>query len=334
MEPNNTDKWLEDMFRETVVPPVDVKERVMGAVQRKESNMEAVKVKRKAGFFLVIGLLVTTSSVYAAWHSIQLKNEKGEVVYELYQMTDDKDVKESLPSEIKERIKQEEAETERAMNIVNSYFDTMKPGTAAAIYVVPKLPPVEGAEVKYAEGHAPYFTVLSKPLVFEKWQEVREKLGNTVKVPAELAGGLTFREADVSYEAKKDFDPEVLKKEAEAAQKEFVVKELEITGKLDEIFFSYAGQKGKVSALVTQAVRINGKITVGSEYEKAEKLTLGKTQAAYEEVEREDGKVRRSISWVDDGTNMVYRLNTSSKDISKAEFIKMVESYINTELLK
>ncbi|USG65561.1 DUF4367 domain-containing protein [Brevibacillus ruminantium] len=328
MVQNNTDKWLEELFQSTAVPPSDVKQRVMKVIEKKETKEEDVKVKKKLGFFLAIGLLVGGSSAFAALHTIQLHDEKGEVVYEVGPSN-----AVDVPAEYEDLFKQIQEENQRKNNIVNAHRETMKPGSAAAIYFVPKRAP-EG-EVKMAGNPNrphPDLTLVTNGFSYTAAQDLQKKLGDQVKVPADLAGGLRFQEGGVDYFAKNDVDLELLRKEAEQTKKDYVIKEIELSDKLNEVYMSYKGEKGKILVIVKNLEWIEGPIRGGTlDGTKVEKVIIGGMEAVYGETNSPDGFHLKNIEWMNSGSKLSYDLTTRSKEISKEDFIKIAESYVTAK---
>ncbi|ATO48403.1 hypothetical protein [Brevibacillus laterosporus] len=157
------------------------------------------------------------------------------------------------------------------MEIVNNVMDKLKPGTAAVVYVTPKLSENGGSleNSNFVLTH-----VIQQPFHSMNLAEVQAKIGEKFVLLTELAGGYKFSEAYVDYQEKRDFNADALKAEAEKNMKELIVKELLLTDVLKESTFFYKGEKDKVMVQVRNEEGVGDKISTVGSFDKMEKVKV------------------------------------------------------------
>lgn len=328
---------LERLFHTTEFPEVDVKQKVMSAIYQKQAEKEEKKVKKKIGLLVTIGVLVGASTALAASQLIQLKDDTGEVVYQVQKMENHATKDEQLPPNVVQEEQQRAAERERVMKIVNEIEDGLAPGKAAAVYVVPKLPKPD--HIQYAPGVRPDIWVVSKEFIFSRMDDLQAKLAKKIPLPAELLGQYHFAEAHLTLQKNDHVDDTAMREEAKANHKEFVVREVSLTDKLDRLDVYYKGSKGNVTLQIDNFESLPGMLLEGSEHESAEKVILGVNEAIYRVWNATDnslltqniidnGTIAKSISWIKNGTKLRYNLAAHSKDITKEELVKLAERIV------
>lgn len=315
---------MKELLHSKKVPRVDVTEKVLDAIYAKQNQTEVVKVKKRIGFFLIVGLVVGASSVFAAVEVLQLKNEKGNVVYEVSKTSD----QQKLSPKQLDVLNKAMEESKRVSDIVNKVLQGVEQGKAVAIYTVPKIPDVPG-ELTYDNGKQPNIDVVSKPFDLTNQRDLQEKLGKQIVIPAELAGGFRFKEGSVLFKPEKNYDVKAMKAEAEKNKKEYVVHEVKMSNVLDQTFVSYESTKGGVvvNVMNKEGLAEDGTITAGGNHDNAEKVMVGDNEAAYTTKKMPDGDMNKQISWIKNGTSLGYHVWTFSKDITKEDLVKWQRTF-------
>ncbi|MGG0792584.1 DUF4367 domain-containing protein [Brevibacillus laterosporus] len=327
MKDRDPSSKMKELLHSKKVPHVNVTEKVLDAIYAKQKQTEVVKVKKKIGFFLAVGLLVGASSVFAAVEVLQLKNDKGEVAYEVSKVPNQQQMVENLTPKGLDWLDKKKKELERISDIVNKVLQGVEEGKAVAIYTVPKFID-ESSKMTYTEGKHPNIDVVAKPYELTNHKNLQEKLGKQLIMPSELAGGFGFQEAFVHFKPEQNYDAKAMKEEAEKNQKEYVVHEVKMSEVLDQTFVRYKSAKGEIVVnVMNKENRVkNGRITVGGEHDNAEKVKVGDNEAAYTTKKRPDGDMHKRISWIKNGTSLGYSMWTFSQNITKEDLIKAAET--------
>ncbi|MGK5508389.1 hypothetical protein [Brevibacillus formosus] len=327
MKHEDSYKQLEKLFHSTVIPKIDVNKKVMSAIYKDKNEMEAAKVKKKIGLLVIVGLLVGASTAIGAMQVIQLKNEKGEVVYEV-KMQNKENPLPQLSQEEQEQGQWEDEEDERVLKIVNEIKNGLQPGKAAAVYVVPKLPKQEN--IQYPPGVLPDIYFVSKEFEFTKMADLQAKLDGTIPLPSELPGTYAFSKSYVMYKANNDFDDSSMREEAKKFSKEYVVREIELSNTLEQMHVYYQGSKGKITLKIQNDNETVGTHTEGSRHDLAEKITVGGNETIYREFHSNRDNTKM-MSWMKNGTRLHYNVISESKEMTKEELVKIVESIITAK---
>lgn len=321
---------MQDMLRAKPVPKVDVKHKVMAAIRAKENKEEKV-VKKKIGLLVTVGMLVGASSVWAGVEMIQLKNEKGEVVFELSQHTlqEQQQMSQQLSPEEQAKMKERQKKKEHMSTVMTEIMNGLKPGTSAAIYWKPTK--VEGEQQKnitYTKKKHPDITVVSKPIVYKAWKDMEPIVGKMFTLPTELAGGFRFLEGEVNYEENYEYDVDVeaLKAKAVKDNKEYAFTEIPLSNKYEYTSAAYQSEKGKVWV----EVRIAEEGT-GTSAEVIEKVMVGNNEAALITDTSGKGESSYLLIWVKNGTNLEYSVQADGKVASKDELIKIAKQINDTK---
>ncbi|MFF0830687.1 hypothetical protein ACFYU8_27975 [Brevibacillus sp. NPDC003359] len=322
MMDKNPYKRLQEMLATKPVPKVDVKNKVMAAIYAKKNEEEKV-VKKKIGLLLIVGSLVGASSVWAGMELIQLKNEKGEVVFELSQQTDyeQEQLIQQLPPEVKAKMAQEKTESERQDEIVTEIWNGLKPGKTAAIYWLPKEEEEKNKNDGASRKYDPNIDVVYKPFTYTNAKDIESKVGKMYTFPAELSGAFRFQEGEVWYEESDQYDVEAMKAEAKKDKKQYVVKEIPSSDKLERVSVAYKSEKGNVR--VDVSIAKNGKVETNAKT--MEKVMIGNNEAVLMTHTSKQGENSYWIIWVKNGTNIKYSLRADEKIASKEELIKMAK---------
>ncbi|TKI57334.1 hypothetical protein E8L90_18760 [Brevibacillus antibioticus] len=322
---------MHDMLRAKPVPKVDVKHKVMAAIRAKENKEEKV-VKKKIGLLVTVGMLVGASSVWAGVEMIQLKNEKGEVVYELSNHTDQEQQKliQQLPPEEQAKMAEREKRSEYKSEVITEIMNGLKPGTSAAIYWKPtKEEEEEQKNITFIRNQHPDIRVVSSPIIYKTWKDMEPIVGKMFTLPTELAGGFRFEEGEVNYEENYEYkvDVEALKAKASKDNKEYAFTEIPVSNKYDYTSVAYQSDKGRVRA----EVRIAEEGGAGSNAEAIEKVMIGNNEAVL--MTHTSGKGENSywIVWVKNGTKLEYSVRATEKVASKNELIKIAKQINETK---
>ncbi|UED74288.1 hypothetical protein [Brevibacillus sp. DP1.3A] len=316
---------MQDMLRAKPVPKVDVKHKVMAAIRAKKNKEERV-VKKKIGLLVTVGMLVGASSVWAGVEMIQLKNEKGEVVYEVTQYTDQEQQRliEQMPPEEQAKMEARGKMYEHRDEVNNEIINGLKPGTSVAIYWKPTKEEEEiQKNITWSIYKQPYITMVSKPMTYKTWKEMEPVVGKMFTLPAELAGGFRFDEGDVHYEENYEYmvDLEALKAKAIKENKEYAFTEIPSSNKYDFTSVAYKSEKGQVRV----EVRIADGGSAGTNADGLEKIKVGNNEAALMTYTSEKGENFHWIEWVKNGTKLEYSVRADEKAVSKDGLIKIAE---------
>ncbi|MFC8685283.1 hypothetical protein [Brevibacillus porteri] len=331
MMDKNPFKHMRDMLVAKPVPKVDVKHKVMAAIRAKENKEEKV-VKKKIGLLVTVGMLVGASSVWAGMELIQLKNEKGEVVYEVSQHTDQEQQKmlERLSPEERAKLDALKKESQQRSKIITDILNGLKPGTTAAIYTVPTKEEEERyKDMIFVKGKHPNVDVVTKPIEYKGWKEMEPVVGEMFRLPTELEGGLPFDYGVIHYADSDKYDIEAMKAEAIKDNKKYIVKEIPASNKFDRASVYYKSQKGNVEVEVSLLEDdSNG---MGTNAQNIEKVMVGENEAVLAIHIFKDGSVSQWISWVKNGTKLQYMVDASQEVASKDELIKIAKQINETK---
>lgn len=183
MSHNDPDHDLKTLFQKVEPSGTTLQDRIMSQINKESAPKERFIVKHRIGILLVVGLLLTASTGFAAMNYQSLFNDNGDVLLEEKPLSAD-----PVPHPPEQQQKRMERMNEIWMNEI-------KPGEAAMIYVVPNNP-----------DHI--VDIRANPLIVENF----EKLNQMVHVPGiplsqELIGAsrtYAFQKASVSMEYKQD----------------------------------------------------------------------------------------------------------------------------------
>ncbi|MED1797363.1 hypothetical protein [Brevibacillus porteri] len=312
---------MRDMLRAKPVPKVDVKHKVMAAIRAKENKEEKI-VKKKIGLLVTVGMLVGASSVWAGVEMIQLKNEKGEVIYEITQHTDQEQQQlfKQMPPEEQKKREELNKRYEYQDEVVNEIIDGLKPGTSVAIYFKPTKEEEERQKnITWSRYKQPYITMVSTPLTYKSWKEMEPVVGKMFTLPTELAGGFRYDEGDVHYEENYEYevDLEALKAKAIKENKDYAFTEIPSSNKYDFTSVAYKSEKGKVRV----EVRIADGGKAGTNAEAMEKIMIGNNEA----VLTTHTSNFHWITWVKNGTKLKYSVRAGEDVVSKDELINIAK---------
>ncbi|MBG9941313.1 DUF4367 domain-containing protein [Brevibacillus formosus] len=319
MMDKNPFKHMRDMLVAKPVPKVDVKHKVMAAIRAKENKEEKV-VKKKIGLLVTVGMLVGASSVWAGMEMIQLKNEKGEVVLKLKQMSmqEQQQKMQQLPPDIKDQIKNRNAEIFKQLDTGEQIVNGLKPGEAVAIYW-----PLTKLQLESNPNSTPFVDVRSKPFTYTTWKDMEQKVGHLFKVPAEMGTDFKFVAGEAIYLPSDKYDEKAMKEEQERTKKEYVVQPIPLSDKLRNAEIEYKGQKG--SAFVEVSILDDKNKSGGTLAENLEKVMIGDNEAVYSTFAPKNGDTVHSLDWVKNGTKVNYGLRAKMSVSTKEELLKMAE---------
>ncbi|MFS0556252.1 hypothetical protein [Brevibacillus sp. 179-C9.3 HS] len=327
----NPFKHMRDMLVAKPVPKVDVKHKVMAAIRAKENKEEKV-VKKKIGLLVTVGMLVGASSVWAGMEMIQLKNEKGEVVFELSQhkLQEQQQMFQQLSPEDQAKMEERRKKREYVGKVTTEIKNGLKPGTSAAIYWKPTKEQGENQNnIIYTKKKHPDITVVSKPIVYKSWKDMEPIVGKMFTLPSEIPGGYRFLEGEVNYEENYEYDVDVeaLKAKAVKDNKEYAFTEIPLSNKFAYTNVAYQSEKGKVWV----EVRIAEEGGSGTSADVIEKVMIGNNEAALMTHTSEKGENSYWLIWVKNGTNLEYSVQADEQVASKDELIKIAKQINDTK---
>ncbi|MGG1662367.1 DUF4367 domain-containing protein [Brevibacillus sp. NRS-1366] len=310
---------MREMLLSKPVPKVDVKDKVMAAVYAKKKQEEKV-VKKKIGLLLTVGLLAGASSVWAGMEMIQLKNEKGEVVLEIEQMSEvqQQQLKQQLTPAQKDSINNRSDELMRQLDIGEQIVDGLNPGDAIAIYW-----PLTEFQLQANPYSKPFIDVRAKPFTYTTWKDMEQKVGHLFKIPVEIGTEFKFAEGKASYLPSDKYDQEAMKAELENTKKDYVVKPIPLSDKFRDAEIEYKGQKG--SSFLDVSILDDEKKRVGAIDSVFEKVMIGNNEGVYFHPSSNHGESFHSLQWVKNGTKVSYNLRAKMSVSTKEELIKMAE---------
>ncbi|ATO48409.1 hypothetical protein P4V86_01995 [Brevibacillus laterosporus] len=312
-------KQIQELLTSQPVPKIDVKKKLMNAIYA-DQRQEEKKVKKKLGLLLTVGLLVGASSVWAGIQTIELKNDKGEVVYEVTKLGEyqQEQMMKNLQPEVKEKLQNRSEEIYRQLDIGDKILTEMKPGSAVAIYW-----PITELQKQNQLNPRPVIDVKSKPFTFTTWKNMEQKVGNLFKLPSELGDGFHFTEGEAIYYPSKKYNEELMKAEQEKTKKEYIVQEIPITDKLRNAEVEYKGEKGSV--YVDVSLVEDGKSNGGTFAKTLEKGMVGDNEAVYSIFTSKNEDSTHSLDWVKNGTKVEYSLRAKMNLVTKEELFKMAK---------
>lgn len=278
------------LFSDPRIPQeIHLTQEVMKKIKPKK---ERFLVKYKVSLLVAIGLLASVTTAYAAVEYFQLKNEKGEVIYQEKDATEAPNTIIQDPDGTMLAFMQKRAEVE----------EQMAPGTVAAVYI---------------KEHNPKKSVdtIIKPFEFAKLEDMQQEVGGQFEIPQELPGGFAFVAGSVEYEVDRDYDKEELYRLAEATDQDFVQQPLRWTDQLSHITVTYTAGEESIRVAITniEGVADNTVYYVNQDQRKTEKVVVDQIEALYAEQPMRE-TVLKDIVWVteDTGAKLEHRISTQS----------------------
>jgi len=308
MSPNKSQKSIKDLFNDPRIPQeIDISNQVMTKIKR---DKERFFVKYKVSILVAIGLIASLTTGYAAVQYYQLKNEKGEVLYQ------EKDISQfDSKSEIVQEL---DPETEKYDNKRWEIESSLEPGTAAALYIAVHNP------TKVIEKSF-------NPFAFSTLADLRQKLGNQIFVPETLPGGFTFSDAALTFGIKEEFDKEALYKKAEQEKKEYVIQPLEWTNEMDRLMATYKSGENSIHLNIRNYEGVEDSTTyiVDLDQQKKQVVKVGQIEVLYTEETRKD-RVYKSIVWVVEisGKKIQYEVSSRGNTLTKDNISQFVNAVI------
>ncbi|MDN9011196.1 hypothetical protein [Brevibacillus laterosporus] len=310
---------IQELLTLQPVPKIDVKKKLMKAIYA-DQRREEKKVKKKLGLLLTVGMLVGASSVWAGIQTIELKNDKGEVVYQVTKLSEyqQEQMMKNLQPEVKEKLQNRSEEIYRQLDTGNEILTKMKPGSAVAIYW-----PITELQKQNELSPRPFIDVKSKPFTFTTWKSMEQKVGNLFNLPSELGNGFLFTKGEAVYNPSDKYDQGWMKAEQEKTKKEYIVQEIPITDKLRDAEAEYKGEKGSVYLQVN--IINEGKSRKGTFANTLEKEMVEDNEAIYSVFSSKKGDSSHSLQWVKNGTKVEYSLSAKMNLVTKEELFKMAK---------
>ncbi|MMZ57577.1 hypothetical protein D1872_195150 [compost metagenome] len=313
------DQHLRKLFYDPQFPDVDLTGKVMKKLYAEQKKKERFFVKYKVSLLVVAGMLLTVSSGFAAVKYGILKNEQGEVVYQV------KPLKEAPP-----QPKYSEEDIKR-IGMSRDLADELLPdGSAAIFYIVPHNP-TRQTDTRF------------KPAVFTDASALHTKLaGKQVTIFDSLKENYKFQSASVFFKPVTDVNPpspeekaatvEKLRKQAEESNKDYAMMPMELSDELLHLRSTY--KQGENQIAVTIVDYGVGKDIPTSYWDEKlnfeqEKIVVKGIEMLYTEWNEGGG---RDIRWVHElpggGHKYEYLIESNAKEISKEDLINIAESYL------
>lgn len=306
MSPNKSHENIKDLFNDPRIPQeIDISHQVMTKIKREK---ERFFVKYKVSILVAIGLIASISSGYAAVQFYQLKDEKGEVIYQ------QKDISQ-ITGEPK-IVNELDPETKKYQDKRSEITRSMKPGTAAAVYIA---------------DHNPQKAVatLYKAFEFANLADLRKKVGDQIFVPETLPGGYSFEDANLTFDIKREYDKEALYKKAEQEKKEYVIQPLEWTNELDTLYATYRSGKSYLNLNISNYEDVEDSTTyvINQDEQQKEVVKVGQIEVLYTEEASKDG-VEKNIVWVMEyaGKKMQYEVVATGDVLTKGNISEFVNA--------
>lgn len=300
---------IKTLFSDPRIPQeIHLTQKVMKQIKPKK---EGFLVKYKVSLLVAIGLLASVTTAYAAVEYFQLKNEKGEVIYQEKDATEAPNTIIQDPDGTMLALMQKESEIQ----------EQMAPGTVAAVYI------------KENNPKKSVHTIM-KPYEFAKLDDLKTKLGSQFAFPQELPGGFAFASGSVEYGVEGGYDKEELYKMAEATDQDFVQQPLQWTDQLSHITVTYTAGEESIRVAITniEGVADNTVYYVNQDQRKTEKVVVDQIEALYAEQPMRE-TVLKDIVWVteDTGAKLEYRISTQSPkwDVEAAK--KMMKVFLTSK---
>ena len=306
MSPNESRESIKELFNDPRIPQqIDITDQVMKTIKQ---NKEGFFVKYKVSILVAIGLLASITTGYAAVQYYDLKNSKGEVIYQ-----------EQDSSKANVKIVEETNADENAYEAKRRELkENLAPGTAVAAYIVPNNPDKK-------------VTILSSPFTFTDPFSLREKVANKVVVPEMLPGGFAFKSGSVEFGIDAVYNKEALYQQAQTSKKEYVLLPLKLKDQFDYVNMTYKAGESYVDVYISnfEGVEDNTVYIVDPGNGSKVKLKVGEIEVLYSEEDQGD-RVDKELMWVmeTEGKKVRYEVLSSSQELNKSNVEKFVKAFL------
>ncbi len=312
------DQDLKALLHGPQIPDVDLTGQVMRKLQAERNKKERFFVKYKVSMLVAAGMLLTVSSGFAAVKYGLLKNEQGQVVYEV------KPLKQAPPHTSSEE------ERQRLIKVRDLAEQMLPDGSAGLFYVVPHNPDMQ-TDTSY------------KPVIFNDAAALRAKLASKqVKVFDRLGANFKFESAKVFFAPvnevnrptpeEKAATAEKLRKQAEESGKDYAMMPIELSDDFFHLRTVYKQGDNEVDVTIVKSD--NGPFTAYIDEKidfEQEKITVKGVEMLYTEYMDNDGNGgSKNITWNKgiSGDAYTYQIDGSA-NMSKEDLVKIAEAFLN-----
>lgn len=307
MKPSQPSDEIKALFLSTSVPQIDVKDQVLQKLHEQKKQKETYRMKRKIGLITAACLVFGVTTAFAAIKVYELKNDKGEVVVQVNR-TEQNTV--SGPTSFNEKI--------------NEVRKSLKPGTAAAVYVKSKENPEKTI----------YF--VSKAVESADRSEFQSMVGNLFHFPDELVGGYSFKGGFIDQKKNREVvDEEAMYREADETNKDVVIREVPVDKKIERMVATYARDTGEVRLIIENLEGIHNVSTDAGPDVTVEKVKIDHTEAIYHVLTiqnpGQESEVIKYITFLNNDKKQLFELRTGSADITKEDLITMAKGLIKQQ---
>jgi hypothetical protein len=295
---------VKQLITDTPVPQIDVKDQVLDRLRERQNKKEEFRVKKRMGLIIAACMVFSVTTAYGAVKVYELKNEKGEVVSQITHTT-------AEPGE---------GQHKTYSQLFNEVRESVKPGNAAAVYIVPDNP----------NKIVSFFQI---PITSTDRAVIQKEAGDKFTFPAELAGGFTFKDGSVQHEVIRDYNKEDFYKEAEETKKDVIVKELKVEPTFQLIAGTYSNSKGDVTVRIENFEKVKYSAAEAGPDDTVENVKVGGQEALYQltNLKGENGSVVRvdkSIQFYKEDKKLMVFVSTSSPDIAKEDLLAIAEKLV------
>ncbi|MGC5327565.1 hypothetical protein [Brevibacillus sp. SYSU BS000544] len=306
MKPSQPSDEIKKLFQTTSVPKIDVKDQVLQKLYGRNSQKEAHQMKRKMGLIVAACLVFVVTSAFAAIKVYELKNDKGEVVVQVNR-TEQNTVSEPVSYNDK----------------INEVRESLKPGTAVAVYV------------KSKDNPEKIIRFLQKAIDSTDRSELQSMVGNIFRFPAELVGGYSFTSGYIEHMVNHEVDEEAMRREADETNKDVVIKEIPVDKKIQRMSAAYARGTGEIRLNIDNLEEIQKISSDAGPDVTVEKVMIDQTEAIYHiltiQNQGKESRVIKYIKFLNNDKKQLFELRTRSADITKEDLVTVAKDLIKQQ---
>ncbi|MGD8190480.1 hypothetical protein ACQCN2_10890 [Brevibacillus ginsengisoli] len=290
---------LRDLFQDTQLPEVDVKDRVLQKIYERANQKEVYPMKIKVSLITAAVLIFVATTAFAAIKVYEIKSNNSDFVVQ-----------------VKETDQPSASHSNSYRDKINQAREALEPNTAAAVYVVSK------------ENPDKRISYITKPLISTDLKVIQQEAGNRFSYPSELVGGYTFKEGYVYHHYNdRQYNENVFYDEAEKTKKDVIIKELTVDSKVESMRASYAGSKGEFSIMFHKLDGITSMSSNAGPNDKVEKVKIHNIDALYHEMQiPEDNEVVKYLEMIKEDTHVSVTIHTASPQITKDDLVEIAKA--------
>jgi hypothetical protein len=306
---------LKSIFHDPRVPEADLAGKVMEKLHA-EQRPKRFSLKYKAGLLIAAGMLLTVSTAFGAVKYFSLKNQQGEVVYEV------KPLKEAPNGETTEE------ERQRMVRSRELGDELLKAGMAALFYIVPNNPNHE-LDTRF------------KPMNFNDLSALSNKMAKyPVKLPDSVLKTYHFKDASVYFEPVTDVNPpspeekaEIVKKlqqQAKLSGKDYGMMPVKLSDKLLSISVVYKNGKDEIMTRIADigaGNQVTGYVDEKINFDQ-EKIVINGVETMYTTVNGDPSTIEWVVEVPGSGLRYAYMIHSKKGDLTKEQLIEIAESYL------